>query len=130
VYSAFLWPLTDKLLYAYAGINLYTNYDGKGGTFGDTLVSSFTNNKEFSSAYASTDKDGSLHIILLNKSQHNVERFSLVIQSGFAYNTYDCYGFNSDSPAIKDIGSGTVGENNTLICELPPLSAYHLVLRK
>jgi mannan endo-1,4-beta-mannosidase len=130
VYFATLWPLSDKLEYAYSGINLYTNYDGNGGTFGDTLVNSVTSNKEFSSVYASIDKDGVLHIILLNKSQHNAECFSLSIQSDFAYRTYGCYGFNADSPAIKYIGSGAVGKNNTLVYELPPLSAYHLVLTR
>jgi len=128
VYFAALWPLSDKLAYAYAGMNLYTNYDGNGGTFGDTLVNSVTSNKEFSSVYASIDRGGTLHIILLNKSQHNAERFSLSIQSDFTYRTFGCYGFNADSPAVKYIGSGEVGENNTLIYELPPLSAYHLVL--
>jgi mannan endo-1,4-beta-mannosidase len=130
VYFAALWPLSENLTYTYSGINLYTNYDGRGGTFGDTLVSSTNDNIEKASVYASTDKNGALHIILLNKSIHDTERFSVSIQSNLNYKSYACYGFDADSYVIKAVGSGVVGENgnNTLNCELPPLSAYHFVL--
>jgi hypothetical protein len=132
VYLAALWPLSDKLAYVYAGINLYTNYDGKGGTFGNTLVSSTNDNIEHSSAYASIDKNGALHIILLNKSIRDTERFTINIQSDIIYKNYTCYGFDAGSPIIKNIGSGALNgkDENTCFFELPPLSAYHLVLVK
>jgi mannan endo-1,4-beta-mannosidase len=128
VYFASLWPLSDKLAYAYAGINLYTNYDGMGGTFGDTLVNSNTGNIESSSVFASIDKNGVLHIILLNKSIHDSARFSVKIQSDTAYKSYKCYGFNSDSPLLTLTASGGVGRDNVFICEMPLMSAYHIVL--
>ncbi|MDR0442484.1 MAG: glycoside hydrolase family 44 protein [Treponema sp.] len=128
VYFATLWPLSDKLIYTYAGLNLYTNYDGNGGTFGNTLVSSSTDNIEYSSVYASKSDDGALHIILLNKSQHDTIRFSVDIRSSVTYKNYACYGFDSKSHAIKAVSSGAIGEE--LHCDLPPMSAYHLVLRE
>jgi mannan endo-1,4-beta-mannosidase len=128
VHFAFLWPLSDKLAYAYAGINLYTNYDSTGGTFGDTLVKSNTGNIESSSVFASVDKTGVLHIILLNKSIHDSGRFSIKIESKTAYKSYKCYGFDSGSSLIKLTASGNVGNDNTFICEMPPMSAYHIVL--
>ena len=132
VYFAALWPLSDKLAYAYAGINLYTNYDGKGGTFGDTLVSSANDNIEHSSVYASIGKNGALHIILLNKSIHYTEQFTINIQSDIIYKNYTCYGFDAGSPIIKNIGWGANGGKgeNTHLFELPPLSAYHFVLTR
>ena len=130
VYLATLWPLTNDLEYAYAGINLYTNYDGSGGSFGSTLVKSTFDNVEFSSAYAATDKDGELHIILLNKNLHNMERFSISIQSDITYKNYTCYGFDSSSSTIRNAGSGAISGNrrNTCLFDIPPLSAYHFVL--
>nr|AGS52267.1 glycoside hydrolase family 9-like Ig-like protein [uncultured bacterium contig00059] len=130
VYLATLWPMTDNLAYSYAGINLYTNYDGKGGAFGGTLVKSATDNIEKSSVYASTDANGALHIILLNKSINETERFSVKIQPDKNYKTFTCYGFDAETPAIKNIDSGSLGENeeNTFVYEMPPLSAYHFVL--
>jgi hypothetical protein len=128
VYFAALWALADKLEYAYAGINLYTNYDGSGGSFGDMLVSSSTDDIEYSSAYASTDGEGALHIILLNKNLWATERFSVNVNSPNTYTTYECYGFNSGSAAIKHTGTGKVS-GGQLTIELPAMSAYHLVLK-
>ncbi|MDR0303141.1 MAG: glycoside hydrolase family 44 protein, partial [Treponema sp.] len=128
VYFAALWALSEKVEYAYAGLNLYTNYDGSGGSFGGTLVSSSTDNIEYSSVYASTDSKGALHIILLNKSVNEAERFSVNVNSSNNYTTYECYGFNSNSAAIKHIGAGTVS-GGLLSVDLPAMSAYHLVLK-
>ncbi|MDR0455734.1 MAG: glycoside hydrolase family 44 protein [Treponema sp.] len=130
VYFAALWSMNNRPMYAYAGINLYTNYDGKGGTFGNTLVESSTDNIEYSSVYASTDDSGALHIVLLNKSQRDTLRFSIAVRSPSTYKKFACYGFNADSPVIKAVGSGAVEGNEvyTLRCDLPRMSAYHLVL--
>jgi hypothetical protein len=130
VYFASMWPLSNNRIYAYAGINLYTNYDGKGSSFGNTLSDSTTDDIENSSVYASTDKEGILHIILLNKNIRNACFFSINIQSNIDYKSFTCYGFNAQSPYIKNIGSGAVGgkEANVFNYEIPPLSAYHLVL--
>ena len=128
VYFATLWTLSERTAYAFAGINLYTNYDGRGGTFGDTLVKSSTSNIEASSVYVSTSGNGALHIILLNKSIRETGRFSINIQSDKTYRNFTCYGFNSGSSSIRRTGSGAVSGNNTLTCELPPMAAYHLVL--
>jgi mannan endo-1,4-beta-mannosidase len=128
VYFATLWTLSNRIEYSYAGINLYTNYDGKGGSFGDTLVSSSTDNIEYSSVYASTDNQGALHIILLNKSINETERFSVSVNSSNNYTTYECYGFNSSHAAIKHIGTGKMSDSQ-LTVDLPAMSAYHLVLK-
>jgi hypothetical protein len=130
VYFATLWPNTNRLFYAYAGINLYTNYDSNGGTFGNMLVESTTNNVEFSSVYASTGKDDALHIILLNKSQVASERFVFDIQSINQYKAYTWYGFDASGPEIKKFGSGVFNRKGTdgFTLQVPPLTAVHLVL--
>lgn len=131
VYFASLWPISDKHDYAYAGINLYTNYDGKGGTFGDTLVDSVSSKNENTSVYASIDKNNILHIVLLNKNIKDKEHFTVSIQSDITYKTFKTYGFTQESHIIRYIGSGIIGENknNIFNCVLPPISAYHLVVK-
>jgi len=129
VYYAAIWPLSDKLGYVYAGINLYTNYDGKNGSFGSTLVESSTDNIEYSSVYSATGKDGALHVILLNKNIHRPERFVFTVNSDARYTNYVYYGFNADSPAIKKIDSGVLGANgaDNFSLQITPMSAVHLV---
>jgi hypothetical protein len=132
VYYAALWPMSDnsdKLEYAYAGINLYTNYDGKGGTFGNTLVESSTDNIEHSSVYAAVGEDGALHVILLNKSIHRPEWFVFTLNSGERYANFAYYGFNAGSPAIRKYDSGALDTNgvNGFTLQIAPMSAVHLV---
>ena len=128
VYLAAVWPLSNNLAYTYAGINLYTNYDGNGSRFGNNLAKSTVNNNEYASVYASIGDDGALHIIILNKNQHDTGRFSVDIQSGTKYRNYRCYGFNANSSSVVFINSGKVGAD-IFVCVVPPLSAYHFVLR-
>jgi hypothetical protein len=129
VYYAALWPISEKLEYIYAGINLYTNYDGKNGTFGNTLVESSTDNIEHSSVYAAIGENGALHVILLNKNIHRPERFVFTVNSDVRYTNYVYYGFNADSPAIKKYDSGTLGSSgtNNFSLQITPMSAVHLV---
>jgi len=129
LYLATLWPISDDLSYAFAGINLYINYDGKGARFGGMLVNSSTNNVEYSSVYASTAEDGTLHIILLNKSQKNAESFTINIDSDISYKTFTSYGFDASGSVIKLIGTGKIRKDNTLVIDVPALSAYHLVVK-
>jgi hypothetical protein len=130
VYFATLWPGADKIEYIYAGINLYTNYDSNGAAFGNMLVESKTNNVEYSSVFASIGENDELHIVLLNKSQKNPERFVFDIQSSTHYRTCAWYGFDADSSKIRKFGSGVFDENGTdnFALEVPPLTAIHLVL--
>ena len=50
VYLATLWPLSSDIAYQLSAIDLYTNYDGKGSSFGDTLVSAKTDDSSLATA--------------------------------------------------------------------------------
>jgi hypothetical protein len=129
VYYASFWPFSDKLDYIYAGINLYTNYDGKKGTFGNTLVGSSTDNIEQSSVYASTGEDGALHVILINKDLHRSEQFAFTVNSDKRYVKYAYYGFDAESAVIKKHGSGALGPGGAdgFSLQITPASAVHLI---
>jgi len=76
-------------------INLYiTNYDGKGGKFGDTSVKCETSDIEVSSAYASIvgEDDSKLHIILLNKNYDQPTTFNFSIGQQQELHNRKCMG--------------------------------------
>ena len=58
--------------YVKAAFQLYRNYDGKGGTFGDTAVEATLGDPAKASAFAATDgkRGGALTVIIINKDQH------------------------------------------------------------
>src|SRR6185503_13905672 len=58
--------------YVKAAFQLYRNYDGKGGTFGDTAVEATLADQAKASVFAATDgkRGGALTVIVINKDQH------------------------------------------------------------
>ena len=66
VYFAALWGGSR---YIYAGLNLYTNFDGEGGAFGDTLLPAAAEDVSVVSAYAARDaaQPGRITVMLTNK---------------------------------------------------------------
>lgn len=129
VYFATYWGDKNKD-YIVSGINLYTNYDGKGSKYGDTSVKASVSDDELASAYASVNEtdDGKLHIILLNKNYDNSTTFNLSINSDKQYKKGEVWGFDrtgssiTQRPAVKRIN------DNKFTYTLPALSAYHIVL--
>ena len=58
--------------YIKAAFQLYRNYDGKGGTFGDTAVEAAVADPARASVFAATDskRGGALTVLVINKDQH------------------------------------------------------------
>ena len=130
VYMADLWPLNDKIPYDDLAINLFTNYDGKGAEFGGTSVGAATDDAVNSSVYASTDSDGLLHLVLLNKNVSQPEHISLTVNSPTEYGSYTAYGFDGSAAIMQNFAPGTVGGTgrNQLTYDLPAMTAVHLTL--
>ena len=55
VYFATYWGTLPECPYVESAINLYTNYDGEGASFGDTLVTAKTEDISKATAYASVN---------------------------------------------------------------------------
>lgn len=129
VYLATFWGDASNN-YTEAGINLYTNYDGKGGKFGDTSVKCETSDIETSSAYASIvgEDDGKLHVILLNKSYDTPTTFNFSIDSSKNYTVGNVWAFDRGSANITRRTSITNIEDNAFTYTVPALTACHIVL--
>ena len=112
VYFASLWGGSGYIL---SGLNLYTNYDGKGGCFGKTLLPAKTEDVSKSSAYAAKNSDAStVTVMVTNKNLTDAEH--TVIQLTGARKTYKkaaVYGITAETTDIKlldvvDISGGKV----------------------
>jgi len=125
VYLACLW--SDWKPYIGSAFQLYRNYDGKGGAFGDTAVEVVNPDPVKLSVYASTDtkKTGKLWVVVVNKSQKDSAPLSLTV--GGNYTKWTAYGFGADSAEVKKDGSGKVAKG-ALSKRLLPLSATVFVV--
>ena len=127
VYFATVWNGSGFIL---SGINLYTNYDGKGGCFGDTLIPASTEDVSKASAYAAVNKDddSTVTVMLTNKDFNNSENASIILNGASkdykSAAVYAVYGDNSDIRLIDvvDVEGGKVN------VELPALSAAMIVI--
>jgi hypothetical protein len=128
VYLGCVWILhgSPAPLYTAAAFNLYLDYDGHGGRFGDTGVGESDSDTVNTSAYASADRAGALHVVALNKSFTQAAAISFQIAGSTAYSTVNVYAFDSGGAAITQRAAATVA-NNQVTYTLPPLTAAHLV---
>ncbi len=130
VYLATLWPLTESFPYIASGINLYTNYDGNGSSFGDTLIPSETTNAEISSSFAST-QDEKITIVVTNKSDEPQNtKIALNSLQNENYKKASVYGVVNGSSEIVYIGAVDDIQNNEFTIELPALSAVQIAIEK
>lgn len=125
VYFATLWSF-DENQYQLSAINMFTNYDGCGSSFGDTLVRSESSDRNTVSVYSSTDEKGTLRMILTNKSLHEETPVTISISGEDDYTSPMLYELYGDSTEIRN--SGTVElDGKELTCSLKPLSVTELV---
>ncbi len=100
VYFASLWGGSGYIL---SGLNLYTNYDGKGGSFGDTLIPAATEDVSKSSVYAAKNGDASkLTVMLTNKSMSDAEHAVIELKGAAkSYQKAALYGITAESSEIR-----------------------------
>ena len=123
VYFATLWAF-DKNDFQLAAINMFTNYDGHGSAFGDTLVESKTDDRNMLSVYSSVDKDNTdkVKIIAVNKSLHEETPVNIAIEGEEKYSSARVYGLYGDTAEIKQMTAVDKINGNSFSYTLPPLS--------
>lgn len=129
VHMACLMPNSEDTSYQKSGINIYTNYDGNGSRFGNTLVKADKSKDEMSSVYASID-DGdetSLKVLLINKNGGAPKNADVKIKSGAVFESFRVYSFNEESSEIVLSDDEVTVEDNEFEFEMEPLTVYMLV---
>lgn len=121
--------------YQCAAIDLYTNYDGEGSGFGDTLVFCESDNIDFSTAYASVNGENNdvITLVVTNKSFNKKTTANISINSGESYGYVHLYGLNSFSPQVFDMtdsNSAVTISGDTITYEMEPETVSLLVIGK
>ncbi|MCM1308809.1 MAG: glycoside hydrolase [Butyrivibrio sp.] len=128
VYFASIWSF-DKNLYQLAAINMFTNCDGEGGGFGDTLVKSEYGDGDIS-VYSSIDgtDEGKVKIIITNRSIHEETPVEITLSSDIRYSDAEVYSLYGDSPVIKRLDGVENISGNSFSYTLPALSVTELIV--
>ncbi|MBE6826914.1 MAG: endoglucanase [Ruminococcus sp.] len=128
VYVATLWPLTSNIDYQLSAIDLYTNYDGKGSAFGDTLVTSSTSDISKATSYAAINgSDASkVTLVLTNKSQTETQNATINLASDADYSSAVVYGITGESSDIQLLQAVNEIADNSFTIEVPALSVVQI----
>ena len=128
VHMACVKPNTDDISYIKSAINIYTNYDGQGGRFGNTLVRSDNGGDAMSSVYASVsgEDESSLKVILINKNRNGKKSAEINISSEVDFGSVEIYSFGGESPEIERQEEIDGISENSLTIDLEPMSVYML----
>lgn len=122
VYLSTIWSF-DNNDFQLAAINMYTNYDGQGSGFGDTLVESETFDRTKTAVYSAVDSgDGKLRVIAVNKSLHEVTPVNISLSGEKKYSSAKVYGLYGETAEIRALDGVENISENSFSYELPPLS--------
>jgi PKD repeat protein len=129
VYLATYWGSENKK-YIASAVNLYTNYDSKGSTYGNTNVKCDVSDYDLASAYASIQDENTdkVHVILLNKNYDQPTTFNVSVNSDKEYHSAAVWGFDRNSNLITVKRPVYSIKDNKFLITMPALSAYHIVL--
>lgn len=120
--------------YQCAAIDLYRNYDGNSGSFGDTLVYCETDDVELSTAYAAvnSESDEVLTLVVTNKSFDEKTTANIKIEDGSEYKYVHIYGIKDGIPAVQNITESSNFEisDGNISYEMDPKSVSLLVVSK
>lgn len=132
VFMACLNPVNDDYSFQTAALRLFTDYDGSGSDFGDTLVYSDNEGDNMSSVYASVDKAApeKLYVILTNKNMINTKDMFITIQSDeYDYKPSEAYTINENADVTEiDTDFIMTSTDNGMYFNADVTSVYLLVL--
>lgn len=113
----------------YNAFKLYTNFNGKGGRFGDTYVWSDTSDSENVTSYAALDSTtGNLHLMMINKSPTDALNTQVQLEGYTPQPQATLFGL--DKTKQKDILESSLDDiSSRFNVSLPPYSITLLVLQ-
>jgi hypothetical protein len=127
---ACLWPLNSDERFTYAGLQVYRNFDGSGGAFGDVSISATSSDRAAASVYASIDRatPGRVVLVAINK-RTQATRAGITVAHPSAFGRAEVYVLAGSSPQISKAADLTAVAQNAFSYSMPPLSVSILVPR-
>jgi hypothetical protein len=123
------WSLGKGGFFVLGALDLYRNFDGKGGRFGDFSVHAHTTDVEATSLYAAlpSREGGPLTLVVINKTPDPLEARIRLLGSG-PYSAASVWQLTEASPTPRRAPSVQVGLGQLLAYPMPPYSASLLHL--
>lgn len=132
VFAATFWSLhgDSQSQFAAGAFNMYLNYDGAGGRFGDTAVEANTDTMAESAVYASVDANdpGRMILVAINRTGSS-QTASLQVTHDQRFDVAEVYQLTSASASPVRVADVPIDLVNALLYTMPAYSVSTLVLR-
>ncbi len=130
VFAAALWRLGNNLSFIDGGFDMFRNYDGANGSFGNTSIKATNTDVENASVYASVDAGNQNRIVLICINKSGTARTAGIdIIHTAQFNTAEVYTLTSASSQPVRQSDLSITLTNALQYTMPANSVTTLVLK-
>ena len=129
LFAATLWRLTGNNDFIYGGFEMFRNYDGANGSFGDTSIRATNSDITNASVYASfnTGDPGRLVIVCINKAD-TAQTAGIAVTHTVQFNTVQVYELSGTNPVPQRKTDLPITLTNAFQYSMPANSISTLVL--
>jgi hypothetical protein len=129
LFAATMWRLDEDQRFIYGAFDMFRNFDGNGGSFGDTSIRATTSDIESTSVYASIDAGNSNRMVIVCINKADVPQSATIeINHPVQFASARAYTLTSASSTPEPQDDVPVGASNTLAYVMPANSVSTLVL--
>lgn len=128
LYLATYWGGVEG--YIRSGFDVFRNYDGNGGTFGENGLPATSDDRATASVYASIhgNDESKLHAIAMNKHMDSAIAATITVNSTHQYKSARVWILDNKGTALRQVRDVRVISNNSFTYTLPPMTIAHFVL--
>jgi hypothetical protein len=129
VFAANWWDLGEGSSYVDAAFNMFLNFDGAGGTFGDMSIAAAVDDDTQSAVYASLDSDdpSRMVVVAINRTTDPLAT-ALAVTHDRVFDHAEVYQLTADSAEPVRLADVPFDQRNALQITMPALSVTTLVL--
>ena len=129
IFAAMWWQLTDQRAFVDGAFEMYRDFDGAGGHFGDTSIAASSDDIETASVYASVDaaSSGRMVVVAINRSNAAITA-GLRIEHTRRFTSARVFRMTSASATPVSAAAIPLTLTNAFTATLPPRSVTTLQL--
>ena len=130
VFAATNWPLQSDTRYIDGAFKMYLNFDGAGGTFGDTSIDAATDSIAQSAVYASVDANDESRMVLVAINRTAIEQSTaLAVTHSQRFDYAEVYRLTPASSNPVRAANIPIDLVNAFLYTMPASSVSTLVLK-
>ena len=129
LFAANLWRLAGNNSFIYGGFEMFRNYDGANGSFGDTSIRATTSDVPNASVYASVDSGNANRMVLVCINKADVDQTAgIAVSHTVQFHTAKVYRLSEVTSAPQALADINLTLTNAFQYTMPANSVTTLVL--